>query len=296
MKNVKPGHEQPIAVLDPGHYGSKYNPGAVPGYFESEQMWKLTQYQKAAMEAYGIKVILTRTQKDQNPDLVKRGMMAAGADIFESLHSNACDTECVDRPEGIYLYDDDCGAIDAQSKEFAALMAQTVRDCMDTDDPAKIFCRLSGNDRDHDGKKNDDYYGVLYGCHQAGTAGCITEHSFHTNRAKAAWLMDDANLKKLAQAKADAYAKWFDLKKPASKPKVDYADSYNKAKKGTYQVKTNGGVLHLRSGASTDHPILEKLENGSKVQCYGYYTGGWLSVVAPSGKTGFVSEKWLKKV
>lgn len=86
------------------------------------------------------------------------------------------------------------------------------------------------------------------------------------------------------------------LQKKAEAPKVDYADSYNKAKKGTYQVKTNGGVLHLRSGASTDHPILEKLENGSKVQCYGYYTGSWLSVVSPSGKTGFVSEKWLKKI
>lgn len=216
MQNVKTGHSQPVVVLDPGHYGSTYNPGAVKGYYESEQMWKLCRLQKAAMEAYGIKVIVTRSVQAKDLALVERGKLAAGADIFESLHSNGCDTERVDRPECIYLVDDDCGAIDAQSKEFATLMAQTVRDCMDTDDPAKVFSRKSSYDRDGDGLKNDDYYGVLYGAHQVGTAACITEHSFHTNKAKAAWLLDDANLKKLAEAKAKAYAQWFGVEKATS--------------------------------------------------------------------------------
>lgn len=87
------------------------------------------------------------------------------------------------------------------------------------------------------------------------------------------------------------------LKKKEGTTNVEYAESGpDDAKKGTYRVKTNGGNLRLRSGASADHPILEQLPNGSKVQCYGYYTGSWLSVVAPSGQTGFVSEKWLEKV
>lgn len=313
MKNVKPGHVQPFAVLDPGHCGSRYNAGAVKGYYESDIMWKLAHLQAEAMKGYGIKVIITRTQKEMDVPLIQRGMMAEDADIFESLHSNACDTERVDRPEGIYLYDDDCGAIDAQSKEFAALMAQTVRDCMDTNDPAKIFSRRSSNDRDHDGKKNDDYYAVLFGCHQVGTAGCITEHSFHTNKRMAAWLLDDRNLQKLAKAKAAAYAKWFDLDKPASAPRevkaTEPAYSKDNALKGAYKVTAAIG-LNIRNGAGTkannfgtDKHTLVAVPKGTKVTCWGYYTdvngAKWLLVqVTYSGikYTGFACESWLKKV
>lgn len=77
--------------------------------------------------------------------------------------------------------------------------------------------------------------------------------------------------------------------------KVDYADSYNKAAAGTYKVKTQSG-LNLRSGASTSKGVLETMPNGSKVKCYGYYTGEWLYVVSASGKTGFCHRDYLEKV
>lgn len=76
--------------------------------------------------------------------------------------------------------------------------------------------------------------------------------------------------------------------------KVDYAQSYNKNKGGTYKVKANGG-LHLRTGASTSKKSLEVMPNGSKVTCYGYYTGSWLLVVSASGKTGFCHSNYLVK-
>ncbi len=77
--------------------------------------------------------------------------------------------------------------------------------------------------------------------------------------------------------------------------KVDFADSFSAAKAGTYWVKANGG-LNLRAGASTDKPILETLADGSMVVCYGYYTGEWLYVKAPSGAVGFCHGDYLVKV
>lgn len=85
---------------------------------------------------------------------------------------------------------------------------------------------------------------------------------------------------------------------PEAKPggtEVDYADSFSAAKAGTYWVKANGG-LNLRAGASMDKPILETLEDGSMVVCYGYYTGEWLYVKAPSGAVGFCHGDYLVRV
>jgi hypothetical protein len=85
---------------------------------------------------------------------------------------------------------------------------------------------------------------------------------------------------------------------PAPKPvtvKVDGANSFNASKAGTYKVRSVIG-LKLRAGASTSKSILETMANGSKVTCYGYYTGSWLYVVSASGKTGFCHSAYLKKV
>ena len=79
------------------------------------------------------------------------------------------------------------------------------------------------------------------------------------------------------------------------KIKVDYADSFIKAKAGTYQVNANSG-LNLRTGASTEKEVIETMPNGSRVKCYGYYTGEWLYVVSESGKTGFCHGDYLIKV
>ena len=76
--------------------------------------------------------------------------------------------------------------------------------------------------------------------------------------------------------------------------KLDSAKSFSKAKAGTYKVYASGG-LRLRSGASTSKAIIETMANGSKVKCYGYYTGEWLYVVSASGKTGFCHSGYLTR-
>lgn len=198
-------------LLDPGHDKAKYNQGAVPEYWEGAQMWQLYQFLRPALEARGFVVGCTKSRCDQSVDVVARGRQARGHDVFLSLHSNACADKAVDRPVGIYFVDDNCGPIDEESKELAVLLSEAVAQTMGTRYKAQQYSSKSGRDRDGDGLKNDDYYGMLYGAHQSGTPGIILEHSFHTNPDAAAWLLIDANLRRLAEAEADALAEYYGM-------------------------------------------------------------------------------------
>lgn len=310
MKNVKSGHEKPIVCLDAGHYGKYNRSPVVKSYYESDMNWKLHNFLATELEGYGIEVRKTRATQAKDLALYDRGAASEGADLFISIHSNACDSERVDRPVGIYLVDDDCGAIDEQSKEIAGLLAETVREVMKTNDKAQTYSLAASFDRDKDGKMDDEYYGVLRGCHAVGTAGIILEHSFHTNTRAAKWLLVDLNLKVMAKAEAKAIAAWFGIStaapapapipapggNPVEKIKVDPARSLDKSKAGTYVVKSYDGFLNLRAGASKDATLIEKMENGTAVRCYGYYTGDWLYVVSDKGNTGFCHSGYLVKL
>lgn len=78
-----------------------------------------------------------------------------------------------------------------------------------------------------------------------------------------------------------------------SNSSVDYAQSFDAAKAKTYTVIADVG-LHLRTGASTSKTSLEILPYGAKVQCYGYYTGQWLLIKAPSGNVGYAYSEYLR--
>lgn len=172
-------------------------------------MWRLYQFLRPALERRGFIVAGTKTKCDQSVDVVTRGRMARGYDVFLSLHSNACGTASVDRASCYYFVDDNCGPIDDESKDLAKLLAGVVAEVMGTRYKPETYSRKSSRDRDGDGKKNDDYYGMLHGAHQVGTPGVIVEHSFHTNPQAAAWLLDDDNLRRLAEAEADALAEYY---------------------------------------------------------------------------------------
>lgn len=191
--------------LDPGHYGTKYNAGAISGYYESATVWKLTQYEKEYLEQMGIEVLVTRKDINENPDLTARGLMAAECDLFVSNHTNACGTESVNRAVAIHFADREETLIDDRSREFAMQLAKVIQNTMGVNG-YQIYSKLSSNDRDGNGKKDDNYYGVLNGSFLAGVPGIIAEHSFHTNAAACKWLMDDNNLRKLAKACAECMA------------------------------------------------------------------------------------------
>ena len=312
MRNIKTGHVQPIVCLDAGHYGKYNRSPVVKDYYESEMNWKLHNLLAAELEGYGIAVVKTRADQKKDLALKARGKASKGCDLFLSIHSNACDTESVDRPVGIYFVDDNCGGIDDQSKILTQLLVQTVQEVMQTKGKAQTYSKKSSGDRDGDGKKNDDYYGVLFGAHQVGTAGVILEHSFHTNTRAAKWLLEDENLQRMAQAEAAVLAEYFGMtqdtaavpvapaepEKPVEAPeiKVDYAKSKTAAYDASYIVRGTSKGLNLRSGASTNKAVVEVMPEGSTFRCYGYHTGSWLYGISASGKKGFCSKSYLKKV
>lgn len=192
-------------MLDPGHYGTKYNHSPVVNeYYESVMNWKLTGYLKAELTKRGVEVGVTRTDINKDLELYTRGYKAKGYDMFISIHSNACGTESVDYPIVYRGYDK------TEENDFALKLAQLIHNTMGTKQDGRTGTR-KGN--------NGEYYGVLRGARAAGLNHYyIVEHSFHTNTASAKWLLDDNNLKKLAEAEAEFICSYFKVNAPVPTP------------------------------------------------------------------------------
>lgn len=293
-------------MLDAGHTGAKYNKGAVSGYYESATVWKLHEYLAEELEKRGFVVGKTRKNIDVSMDVTARGKAANGYDLLLSLHTNACDSPSTRRVACIYQTDDSQGVWDTESKSVANKLAAVIADVMGV--TWKNYSKLAGGDRDGDGKKDDNYYGVLHGARLKKVPAVIVEHSFHSNAETCRWLMNDSNLRKLAAAEADCLADHYGLtveklptkeeeKAPESNGiKLDYAKSFSKSYDKTYTVKPANG-LNMRAGAGTDKQKITVLKKGAKFRCYGYYTkvGNtvWLYGVSGDYK-GFCSKDYLK--
>lgn len=301
--------------LDPGHYGLKYNKGAVSGYYESAIVWKLTMLEKEFLEKMGIEVVLTRTDVNKDLEVGERGKLAKGCDLFVSNHTNACDTPSVNRVSVIYYVDRADTSADNKSKEFAGKLALTIKKAMGLKE-YKTYSRLSSNDRDKNGKKDDNYYGVLNGAFSVRVPAVIAEHSFHTNPETCKWLMNDDNLEKLAKACAECMAEFLgvdtDVKEPAKEQPVSKptspvrevtctgkASKFDEAVAGTY---TTTSALHLRNGAGSTNRSLFVIPKGTKVKCYGYYSvvngSKWFCIqftLNNTKYTGFSNSTYLKK-
>lgn len=188
--------------LDAGHYGRFNHSPVVSTYYESDFTWKFTNYEAQYLKEMGFEVILTRSVKEKDLDLFKRGQMAKGCDLFISNHSNACGTESVDRAVAIYPVG--FNNIDVErNRKLATLIADNCANVMGLHDGYKVYSKPAGYDRNKNGLTDDEYYGVMHG---AQSVKCplymIVEHSFHTNRKSATWLLVEDNVKKLAYTEA----------------------------------------------------------------------------------------------
>lgn len=290
--------------LDAGHYGHYYNRSpVVPTYYESEMNWKLHNYLTAELEARGVEVVQTRTNQEQDRELVSRGYAAKGCSLFLSLHSNAASAESANHVSGIHMRENSVETYDEKSKDIAERLAKKVASVMGCD--WRIYSRSYNGDRDGNGRQDDEWYGVLQGAKQARVPGVILEHGFHTNKAQALWLSNNENLKKLAKAEAEVIADWVGAKAPAPTPAAPKtirnsypARGYNPALKGVYKTTSD---LNLRDGSGEKYKVLTVLPKGASVECYGYYTDNdvrWLLVAYRKGDTvyeGFASQLFLRK-
>lgn len=246
---------KPRIMLDAGHTGKTYNRGTVKGYYESAAMWDLTQLQAEELRARGFEVGTTRATIDTEMEVTARGKKAKGYDLFLSNHTNACDDPSVRRVACIYQTDDTAGTWDTTSKAVADLLGAAIANTMGV--TYKNYSRQAGGDRDGDGKKDDNYYGVLHGARQVKVPGIILEHSFHTNVETCKWLMDKDNLRKLAAAEADALAAFYGLD---VKPEAPAAAADPKPE--GYQVRVKVTDLYIRQGPGTNYKKQGFIEPG----------------------------------
>lgn len=179
--------------LDAGHYG-KYNRSPVNGaYYESDMSWNLHLKLKAALESYGIEVVTTRPTQAGDLGLEERGKKAAGCDLFLSLHSNACNSSSIDAPLA-------CCTVTGAGDVLGQKLADTVHQVMGTYQAGTIWKRVG---------EHGDYYGVLRGATSVGVPAILLEHSYHTNPRATNWLLNNANLQRMAQAEAAVIATYF---------------------------------------------------------------------------------------
>ena len=190
-------------MLDAGHYG-KYNQSpVVPAYWESEMTWKLHLHLKGELEKYGFEVLTTREKQEVDMEVYKRGLSAKGCDLFLSLHSNASDTESVNRVD-VYAAYDNLNNSHVLGGTFAAAIAE-------------MMSVSGGYVKTRVGTGNTEYYGVLRGARKAGVPlYYIIEHSFHTNQRSAEWLLEEENLLRLAVLEAGIIAGYYGVKLPST--------------------------------------------------------------------------------
>ncbi len=228
--------------LDAGHYG-KYNQSpANKNYYESLRMWDLHLFLKKYLEEYECLVITTRADQTKDLALFERGAMAKGCTTFLSLHSNAVANgvnENVDYVVIYHLMDDKGTNVDEISKELAEELAPVIAEVMETKQGGRTNTRKASSDKNKDGVLNDNYYGVLNGARQVNAPGMIIEHSFHTNTRSTNWLLDDANLDKLARAEAKTIAEYFGLKKKEIAPAQSTPAQMYRVQTGAYSNKEN---------------------------------------------------------
>lgn len=222
--------------LDAGHYG-KYNRSPVnPNYYESDMTWKLHLYLKAKLEKRGCEVTTTRTNKDVDLGLESRGKKSKGCDLFLSLHSNATSSSSADYSVACCMIDDKSTNIDEISVELGTELAIGVSELMNSSKKGTVWRRI--------GSGNTNYYGVLRGARSVGTPAILMEHGFHTNKNNTDFLLNDDNLKKIAELEANIIVNYFSVQNNNNNSNI----SSNNNTFNSYCVKvvSKDGFINIR--------------------------------------------------
>ena len=227
--------------IDAGHYGTYNQSPCNKKYYEAKKMWDLHLLQKKYLEEYGFEVILTRESQEKDKGLYQRGAMSKGCDLFISDHSNAVGSsvnESVDYPV-VYV------PLDGSGDKLGQKLADCIAETMGTAQKGRIGKRK--------GSSGGEYYGVIRGAVAVGTVGMILEHGFHSNTKCTNWLLNDANLDKLAKAEADVIAEYFGMKKGNTSTNTSNKNTSNYMP-GMYRVDVD--ELNIRTGPGTSHQVV----------------------------------------
>ena len=188
----------PKICLDAGHYGKQnWNPKTDPIYWESLMAWDLHLMLKQELEKYeAMTVVLTRDDQTKDLGLTDRGRKAVGCDLFLSLHSNAVAYPTYNDPtdRAVVIF-----PVSGKEQALAKSLSQCITQTMGLKDQPQLYQRWNS-------AHNADYYGVMRGAAAVGVPALILEHSFHTNKRAAEWLLNKGNLRSMAVAEAKVIA------------------------------------------------------------------------------------------
>ena len=197
-------------TLDPGHGRYDNRSPNNPLYVEGTQMWHLAVHLEKELIKYGIDVVTTRPNIDENPTLEERGRIAgeSKSDLLISLHSNSPAL----REDRTY---DETVTGTVAFYPLASLQLKSLADSLGVKVSKLMGHYFRGSyTKAYPHAPKLDYYGVIrnsvaYGCANA----IILEHGFHTNISDSNFLLDEVKLKNMAEAEAEIIAEYFGCQK-----------------------------------------------------------------------------------
>lgn len=232
-------------MLDPGHGGGPaHNRGFkqvdnLPYCNEGDCNYIYARdFLKPALERYGFKVDMTRSDIWQNPSLKTRGFMARNYDLLLSVHSNAAGGNV----RGVEVWDS------TNHKESCKALGDKI--C------AYVSSALATPNRGTKYRKNNagsNYYGIL----RLGYAkkNMIVEHVFHDNLQDAT--VYRKNLDKTANAVAKAIAEFYGLAEKTGEVKNPPVELTEEKFIQTIVDSLKGQKLNILPSVTTAQAILE---------------------------------------
>lgn len=200
-----------VIAIDPGHGGTDAG-ASYGGMNEKDVNLKIAKYIKAYLEEYvGVQVYLTRST-DTYLELSERvnNSVAAGADVFISIHNNASTNQ---NTSGSMVFYPNASYRPDLSKEGSGLSTSILKQLTALGLPdLGIRTRDSETGNTYEDGSLADYYGVIRNAKRSGITGIIVEHAFVSSEYdRTNYLGTDAQLQKLAMADVKGIAEYYGL-------------------------------------------------------------------------------------
>ncbi|NBG88646.1 N-acetylmuramoyl-L-alanine amidase [Isachenkonia alkalipeptolytica] len=230
-------------VIDPGHGGEdRWNRGPT-GYIEADGVLKISKYLKEELEKTGhFEVKLTR-EKDQTLSRKQRAEIARDfkADLFISEHTNAFNGTA----KGTEVY---YSVKRPKDMSFAGKMSRAI---------ATHFRTHNRGAKNRLTTKRDDYYGILYyGVLYHIPSILLIESLFHDHVEEEKILLEDQNLRDLAEVQCEAIKDYYGIQEEEGREKAMKEDSREETPEKLYRVQV--GAFREKENALR---MIEALEN-----------------------------------
>ena len=226
--------------IDAGHSAGQNRSPADGRYVEGERMFLLQKFLKWELEAYGIEVVCTRQNVEDNPSLFERSRKARGCSLLISLHTNAVANERNDTVDYVRVY----YPVSRRGQALAQALSELIANVMNTDQLPQYVVRYNS-------AGDADFYGIIRYAAQIGVTAMILEHSFHTHLERTRWLLDNENLYRLARAEAALIAEHYGLEVPEMRYEM-LKDIKSEDYRPTLEKLLEKGILKGRGGQGED--------------------------------------------